>query len=101
MTTIPFTNKCKFTPAYSSRCQRPCIGDYCEEHDGIKCGVCGNQAVHGCHYCGQFVCGFPLCGDCEEFTDTTKASGAWGFLNHGHRLKKEHMPPVETKMVTE
>ena len=84
---------CPYFPAYSSRCNQP-KGDsgYCAAHAGKTCAVCGGHATRECSFCGQFVCGTPLCDDCEGFEDRSKSSGAWGFLNHSHRRK-----PVERR----
>lgn len=44
----------------------------CEEHEGKRCGVCGDQAVKGCHATRGLVCGRGLCeehgvDDCPHF----------------------------------
>lgn len=93
---------CRYTPAYSNRCSA-LAGEsgYCVHHVGKKCCVCGDQATRECNHTGQFVCGAPLCGDCEGWTDGTRPSGSWGFMNHTHRLKgaiqraRECRPMVE------
>lgn len=36
----------------------------CEKHSKTRC-KCGKQAVRGCSNSGQFVCGAPLCPNCE------------------------------------
>lgn len=60
-------NKCKFDKAWQGKCGAPTVEDshYCEEHTGLVCCVCGEQATHDCRETFQFVCGFPLC-DKEE-----------------------------------
>lgn len=90
---------CRFGPAYQSQCGYPTLSPLrlCPAHDHGKCGVCGELQTHECSYCGQFVCGFPLCDNCEGFEDQSKASGAWGFLNHSHR-RRAAAPPLR-KMV--
>ena len=80
-------NSCKFDIAWRGRCGTACQGQVCEQHEKVKCCVCGAQATHECDHTGQFVCGAPLCDNCEGFTDTTKPSGGWGFMNHAHRAK--------------
>jgi len=78
--------QCKFEPYY--QCTNGAThGDYCDEHYGIKCVVCGEPANRYCGYLGQFQCGEPLCPDCEGWEDLTKESGNWGFMNHRHRTK--------------
>lgn len=79
---------CRFVPAYSQACGKLTsnANRICSLHTAV-CAVCGQLATSECSYCGQFVCGTPLCDDCEDFNDMTKPSGSWGFLNHGHRPK--------------
>jgi hypothetical protein len=59
-------NKCKFNKAWVGPCDKEADGDYCEEHAKIKCCSCGTQATKECSETSQFVCGFPLCNDCEH-----------------------------------
>lgn len=79
---------CRYYPAYSGRCGA-LAGEsgFCARHVGKTCCVCGDQAVSECNHTGQFICGAPLCADCEGWVDTTKAGGSWGFMNHSHRVK--------------
>ena len=79
---------CRYLPAYSGRCGA-LAGEsgFCAHHVGKECRVCGVQATNECNHTGQFVCGTPLCSDCEGWVDTSKASGSWGFMNHSHRVK--------------
>lgn len=37
----------------------------CEKHDKLRCVKCKKKAVRGCEETSQFVCGTPLCADCE------------------------------------
>jgi hypothetical protein len=79
---------CPFVIAYVGRCNRfRGESGYCSRHASEKCSVCGGQASRQCSYAGQFVCGAPLCKNCEGWEDQSKSSGAWGFLNHSHRRK--------------
>ena len=85
---------CKFDIAWVGACGKEADGSgYCEAHRGKKCSVCGAQANRECSHTGQFVCGAPLCKDCEGY-QTEKNSfggeehGAWGFLRHSHRRKE-------------
>lgn len=81
-------NECKFSVSWVGACKAPADGSgYCEKHRATACGVCGAQATHDCAHTGQFVCGYPLCSDCEGHTDTSKPGGAWGFMNHSHRAR--------------
>jgi hypothetical protein len=83
-------DKCKFS-TYGYACGKPVEhGRYlCDEHAASKCASCGQPATHGCDFCGQFVCGAPLCDECTFGTDASKPSGAWGFINHIHISKPE------------
>lgn len=84
---------------YGMRCGRPALeGELrCSKHIDSKCISCGEPATHGCPYEGQFVCGYPLCDDCEGWNDHSKPSGNWGFVNHSHR-RKPTLPPL-AKMI--
>lgn len=58
-------NKCKFDIDWIGRCNKDCVGEYCEHHENLKCSVCGNQSTHSCdNTFGQFVCGAILCDSC-------------------------------------
>lgn len=65
----PVKRFCHWQFAYS---YTPCGGEaveglpVCSEHAGEKCVSCGTQAVRACSHAGQFVCGYPLCGDCDH-----------------------------------
>lgn len=77
---------CPYYPAYSGRCNAiKGESGFCSRHNGKACSVCGEQATRECNHTGQFVCGAPLCPDCEGYVDSSKSGGAWGFMNHGHR----------------
>ena len=59
------------------------------------------QATKECDHTGQFVCGTPLCDNCEGITDTSNPSGRWGFANHIHRQKNlKEIPEPEKKQVS-
>ena len=53
---------CKFDKAWQGLCGKECVGDFCEDHLGIKCR-CGKQATSECSETPSLVCGVPLCGD--------------------------------------
>ncbi len=78
---------CTFDLAWRGPCKAACEGSVCTQHAAVKCCVCGEQATHECNHTGQFVCGVPLCKNCEGHTDTSKPAGGWGFMNHTHRQK--------------
>lgn len=93
---------CRYRPAYSVGCGA-LAGPFgfCATHAGKLCRSCGEQATNECNHTGQFVCGAPLCDDCEGWVDTSKSGGSWGFMNHSHRVKpavqkaRECRPMVE------
>lgn len=81
---------CRYSKAWIGGCGKPAVANgLCEEHAAVECRSCGAQAVQECSYCGQFVCGTPLCADCEGYEDHSKPAGSWGFMNHSHRPKQQ------------
>ena len=78
-------SECRYLIAWIGPCKAECSDQFCEKHTKVKCCVCGAQATNECNHTGQFVCGAPLCGNCEGFTDVSKPSGGGGFMNHTHR----------------
>jgi hypothetical protein len=96
------SDACKFS-TYGYACGKPVEhGRYlCEEHSSAKCRSCGQPATHGCDFCGQFVCGMPLCDECTYGADESKSSGSWGFLNHIHVSKPEFSDKHENRRLRE
>lgn len=73
-------DKCKFVRAWIGRCNKPVVSScLCEEHAEIKCCSCGSLATHDCSETGQFVCGAPLCDDCEHTLAEDGTNGGIGF----------------------
>lgn len=72
---------CKFDNAWQGNCGKHTEGDdlYCLEHKELKCCSCGEPATHTCSETGQFVCGAPLCDDCEHTTFGDGTNGGIGF----------------------
>lgn len=69
---------CNFNNAWVGTCNNS--GDpYCKEHAELKCVSCGNQATKTCDSTGQFVCGAPLCDDCEHTIFQNGTNGGIGF----------------------
>lgn len=79
--------KCQYQLAWQGQCNADCADRFCTVHQQVTCSVCWEQATHECEHTGQFVCGAPLCDNCEGHTDISKPTGGWGFLNHAHRQK--------------
>ncbi|MEK9954773.1 MAG: hypothetical protein VW577_05145 [Pelagibacteraceae bacterium] len=67
---------CGFDEAWIGKCKNP---KPCEKHADLKCCVCGESATHNCEETGQFVCGAPLCDDCEHTTFEDGTNGGIGF----------------------
>lgn len=67
---------CGFDEAWIGKCkhEKPCA-----KHDGLICVSCGNPATHSCYETGQFVCGFPVCDDCEHTIFPNGTNGGVGF----------------------
>lgn len=61
-------NKCKFNEGWAGICNKdiPENEKFCKEHKNIKCSSCGKEATRLCSETMQFVCGAPLCDDCEH-----------------------------------
>lgn len=57
---------CKFDIAWVGKCKDQPNDDLCNKHLGMKCCSCGEQATGECGETSQFVCGAPLCDDCEH-----------------------------------
>src|SRR5690606_9845331 len=88
---------CTYDRAWIGPCGKASVDrGFCAEHATKRCCSCGRQATHECCYTGQFVCGYPLCNDCEGWYDgTPSASSAWGFVGHHHRRKPGSCPAAE------
>lgn len=83
---------CKFSLAWIGLCKKPADeSGFCEEHRKEKCCSCGEQATQQCSETMGFVCGFPLCDNCEHtICENGCNSGTKlpdGLKNH---CKKEH-----------
>src|SRR5690554_1608481 len=85
-------DKCKFNKAWVGKCGKPTVenSDYCEEHLGMKCDSCGKQATHSCSETFQFVCGAPLCDDCEHEIAPNGTNG--GAMKHCRKDKQKYKP---------
>ena len=71
---------CIFDKAWRGKCGKSADDSgYCPEHKGGKCCSCGVQATHTCSETGQFVCGAPLCDECEHTTHENGTNGGIGF----------------------
>ncbi len=84
---VPETNAvlCMFDRAYQSPCPNAGTVEVngvwrCPQHASDVCILCGEPATRSCPDAGQFVCGFPLCDDCEHFREGDRS---------GHRAKSK------------
>jgi len=93
------SEQCKYHLAWIGRCKNLAIENImCEEHKNEKCISCGKPATRQCSETGQFVCGAPLCDDCEHTTYPSGTNGGIGFF--GEKLPegmKEHCKKTEQK----
>ncbi len=85
--------RCKFDKAWVGQCSNQANGGNCEEHSNIKCVSCGETATHECSETMQFVCGAPLCDECEH-TIQSNGCNSGGILPQG---LKSHCKKVEQK----
>lgn len=75
---------CKYDKAWIGPCGEETDGGFCSEHSGLLCASCGAAATHECDHTGsQFVCGYPLCDECEHGIP----SGSFFGLGGGHKRK--------------
>lgn len=67
---------CGFLQSWIGRCgnTRPC-----QKHGSETCRSCSAPATHDCEQTGQFVCGEPLCDDCEHTIFPEGHNGGVGF----------------------
>lgn len=71
---------CDFNVAWVGKCGEPVVENgKCEKHKDTKCCSCGAPATHQCYETGQFVCGFPLCDECEHTIHPEGHNGGIGF----------------------
>ena len=68
--------QCQFIKAWIGQCKNTMP---CEEHASLECSSCGAPATSECAETGQFVCGEPLCDDCEHVTFPDGTNGGIGF----------------------
>lgn len=73
---------CGFGLAWIGECEESVIneGERCENHKDEKCSSCGEPATHQCSETGQFVCGAPLCDNCEHTIAEDGTNGNIGFF---------------------
>jgi len=77
--------KCTFDKAWIGKCAKPAVtNDRCEEHNNVLCVSCQKPATRECEHTGtQFVCGYPLCDNCEHNAPEPGKAGIFG-LGGGH-----------------
>ena len=91
-------SNCEFSKAWIGPCGKALP---CSEHKNLKCCSCGEPATHDCGETGQFVCGHPLCDDCEHRTFEDGCNGGVGFnqqslpegeKRHCKKSEQKHKP---------
>ena len=74
--------QCKWTEAWVGQCKKESDeSGFCEEHRTKECVSCGKQATRNCDQTGQFVCGAPLCDECEHTVYPSGTNGGIGFFS--------------------
>lgn len=88
------TDSCRWNIAWVGNCMnQPEEGSrYCKIHHH-KCHSCGAEATHDCSETMMFVCGFPLCDDCEHTIRSNGCNGG-GELPEGYGM---HCKKTEQK----
>lgn len=81
--------KCTWNKSWVGPCGSdvPSFSRFCPDHEDRKCGGCGRITVGECEETGiQFVCGVPLCPNCEHGPRDPSNPGLFN-LGGGHRPK--------------
>lgn len=83
-------NLCLFDRAWIGPCGRDANEDFlCSSHAHLRCVSCGAKATRECDHTGiQFVCGYPLCDECEHQIPEKGKEGLF-MLGGGHKKKSE------------
>ena len=71
--------QCVWVEAWIGRCKETATENGCCPKHQAKCCSCGKPATHNCDETGQFVCGSPLCEDCEHTLHEDGTNGGVGF----------------------
>lgn len=88
-------NKCEFRLAWIGACKADSEGMFCDEHKDIKCSSCGEKATKECYETMGFVCGFPLCDNCEHTIredGTNSGELPEGMKGHCKKTEQTHKP---------
>jgi len=71
---------CNYDKAWIGKCTKPVTQNgRCQDHQNRICSSCGKPATRECPETGQFVCGAPLCDNCEHVTFPDGTNGGIGF----------------------
>ena len=70
---------CLWDQAWIGKCKLPSVKNGCCEKHQAACCSCGAPATHDCDETGQFVCGAPLCDNCEHTLHADGTNGGIGF----------------------
>jgi hypothetical protein len=69
---------CNYDEAWRGKCKNACP---CSLHADKVCVSCKAPAVRSCEETGQFVCGAPLCEECEHSIAPDGTNGGVGFYS--------------------
>jgi|SRR5215217_2186267 len=86
-------SRCRFSIAWVGRCTQPAVngGVMCAKHQAAACASCGKPATHDCEETAQFVCGAPLCPDCEHETAEDGTNGG-NYYRHCRKDAQKYQP---------
>lgn len=89
------SDQCGFNQAWVGKCNKP---NPCPDHANLICCSCGAKATRSCDETGQFVCGAPLCNDCEHTLHEDGFNGGIGFnMNSPPTGMKSHCKKTEQR----
>jgi hypothetical protein len=78
---------CDFQKAWHSG---PCGKHDCQQHKSIPCVSCGTRATQECAETYGFVCGAPLCAECEHEIAEDGTNG--GISKHCRKGEQKYLP---------
>ena len=74
--------ECGYNKAWIGACENQitdAASGRCDDHKNTVCVSCGSPATRECDSTGQFVCGAPICDECEHTIYEDGTNGGVGF----------------------